>query len=80
MARYRTPTVAFRRQPAEEYLGGGASLNERARRHDLSSREPLRIRVRNYEAGEFTGDGPTKADRRADEAKIAGLKREVSAS
>ena len=76
MARYRTPTVAFRRQPAEEYLGGGASLNELARRHDLS-REPLRIRVRKYEAGEFTGDGPTKADRRAYEAKIAGLERKV---
>ena len=76
MARYRTHTVEFKRQLAEEHLGGGASLNELARRHDLS-RERLRIWVRKYEAGEFAGGGPTTADRRAYEAKIAGLERKV---
>ncbi len=76
MARYRTHTVEFKRQLAEEYLGGGASVNALARRHDLS-RKLLRIWVRKYEAGEFAGDGPAKADRRAYEAKIAGLERKV---
>ena len=75
MARYRTYTVEFKRQVAEEHLGG-VSLNELARRHDLS-REQLRTWVKKYEAGEFAGDGPTKPDRRAYEAKIAGLERKV---
>ena len=76
MARYRTDTVAFKRQVAQEHLGGGVSLNELARRHDIS-RELLRLWVRKCEAGEFAGDGPAKADRRAYEAKIAGLERKV---
>ena len=75
MARYRTYTVEFKRQVAEEHLGG-VSLNELARRHDLS-RELLRTWVKKDEAGEFAGDGPTKPDRRAYEAKIAGLERKV---
>jgi hypothetical protein len=33
--------------------------------------------VKKYEAGEFAGGGPTKADRRAYEAKIASLERKV---
>ncbi len=76
MARYRTHTVEFKRQVIGEYLSGGTSLNQLARRHDIS-RELLRIWVRKYEAGEFAGDGPTQADRRAYEAKIAGLERKV---
>ena len=77
MARYRTYTVEFKRQVVGEHLGAGTSLNQLARRHDIS-RELLRIWVRKYEAGEFTGDGPTTtADRRAYEAKIAGLERKV---
>ena len=76
MARYRTYTVEFKRQVAEEHLGEGTSLNRLARRHDVS-RELLRIWVRKYEAGEFAGDGPAKADRRAYETKIAGLERKV---
>jgi transposase len=76
MARYQTYTVEFKRQVAEEHLGAGTSLNALARRHDIS-RELLRIRVRKHEAGEFAGDGPPRADRRAYEAKIAGLERKV---
>ena len=76
MARYRTYTVAFKRQVVEEHLGGGTSLNQLARRHDIS-RELLRSWVRKYQAGEFAGDRPTRADRRAYEAKIAGLERKV---
>jgi transposase len=75
MARYRTYTVEFKRQVVEEHLGG-VSLAELARRHDIS-RELLRIWVKKYEAGEFASDGPPKSDRRAYEAKIAGLERKV---
>ncbi len=76
MARYRTYSIEFKRQVVEEHLSGGASLNQLARRHDIS-RELLRTWVKKYEAGEFAGDGPAKADRRAHEAKIAGLERKV---
>ena len=75
MVRYRTYTVEFKRRVAEEHLGG-VSLNELARRHDIS-RELLRTWVKKYEAGEFAGDGPLRPDRRAYEAKIAGLERKV---
>jgi transposase len=56
------------------------------RRHDISrellrnwvkKRELLRTWVKKYEAGEFASDGPTRPDRRAYEAKIAGLERKV---
>ncbi len=76
MARYRTCTVEFKRQVAEEHLSQGTSLNQLARRHD-NSRELLRTWVKKYGAGEFAGDGSTKADQRAYEAKIAGLERKV---
>ena len=36
MARYRTHTVEFKRQAVGEHLNGGTSLNQLARRHDLS--------------------------------------------
>ena len=76
MARCRTYTVEFKRRLAEEHLSGGAALSELARRHDIS-RELLRTWVRKHEAGEFAGGGPPKTDRRAYEAKIAGLERKV---
>ncbi len=76
MARYRIYTIEFKRRVAEEHLSGGAALSELARRHDIS-RELLRIWVRKYEAGEFAGGGRPKVDRRAYEAKIAGLERKV---
>ena len=76
MARYRTYTIEFRRQVAEEHLSQGTSLNQLARRHDVS-RELLRIWVRKHEAGELASNGPGKADRRVYEAKIAGLERKV---
>ena len=76
MARYRTYTVEVKRQVVEEHLGAGTSLNQLARRHGIS-RELLFIWVKKYEAGEFGGDGPIRPDRRAYEAKIAGLERKV---
>ena len=76
MARYRTHTIEFKRQVVEEHLNGGTSLNQLARRHDIS-RELLRLWVRTYEAGEFASNGPGKTDRRVYEATIAGLERKV---
>src|SRR4051812_50006184 len=76
MARYRTHTIEFKRQLAEEHLCQGTSLDQLARRHDIS-RELLRIWVRKYEAGELASNGPGKADRRGFEAKIAGGWRKV---
>jgi transposase len=75
MARYRTYTVEFKRQVVEEHLGG-VSLNQLARRHDIS-RELLRTWVKKYEAGDLAGGRPATPDRRAYEAKIAGLERKV---
>ena len=75
MARYRTYTVEFKRQVVEEHLGG-VSLTELARRHDIS-RELLRTWVKKYEAGDLAGGRPTTPDRRAYEARIAGLERKV---
>jgi transposase len=63
MARYRTCTVEFKRQLVEEHLGG-VSLNQLARRHDIS-RELLRTWVKKYEAGDLAGGRPTTPDRRA---------------
>ena len=76
MARYRTYTIEFKRRLVEEHLSGGGGLSELARRHAIS-RELLRIWARKYEAGEFAGDRPSKADRRASEATIASLERKV---
>ncbi len=76
MAHYRTYTIEVKRQVVEEHLGGGTSLSQLARRHDVS-RELLRTWVTKFEAGELASDGLTRADRRAYEAKIAGLEREV---
>ena len=76
MARYRTYTIEFKRRVAEEHLSGGAALSELARRHDIS-RELLRTWARKYEAGELAGGRPVTPDRRAYEAKIAGLERKV---
>src|SRR3954465_10470759 len=76
MARYRTYTVEFKRQVVEEHLGGGTSLNQLARRHDIS-RELLRTWVKKYEAGDLAGGRPATPDRRAYEAKIAGRARRV---
>ena len=75
MARYRTYTVEFKRQLVEEHLGG-VSLNQLARRHDIS-RELLRTWAKKYEAGDLAGGRPTTPDRRTYEAKIAGLERKV---
>jgi transposase len=76
MARYRTYTVEFKPRLVEEHLSGGTSLSGLARRHDVS-RELLRTWVRKHEAGELAAGRSATLDRRACEAKIAGLERKV---
>ena len=76
MARYRTYSIEFKRQVVEEYLSGGTSLNQLARRHDIA-RELPRTWVRKYETGEFVQGELPEADRRTYEAKIANLERKV---
>jgi transposase-like protein len=76
MTRNRPYTVEFKRRVVEKHLSGGVGLSELARRHGIS-RELLRIWVKKYEAGELASGGPTKSDRRAYEARIAGPERKV---
>ena len=54
MARYRTHSVAFKRQVAQEYLSG-ETLHGLAKRHDLS-RNLVRVWVQKYETGAFDDD------------------------
>ena len=51
MARHRSYSIEFKRQVAQEYLGG-ESLNGLARRHDVS-RNLIRVWIANCEAGAF---------------------------
>ncbi len=51
MARHRSYSIEFKRQVAQEYLGG-ESLNGLARRHDVS-RNLIRVWIAKYEAGAF---------------------------
>ena len=51
MARHRTYSIEFKRQVAQEFLGG-ETLNGLSRRHDVS-RNLIRIWVAKYEAGAF---------------------------
>ncbi len=54
MARHRSHSVEFKRQVAQEYLGG-ETLHGLARRHDIS-RNLVRVWVEKYEAGAFDED------------------------
>ena len=54
MAKHRTYSIEFKRQVAQEYLGG-ETLHGLARRHDVS-RNLIRIWVSKLEAGAFDED------------------------
>ena len=54
MPRHRSHSIAFKRQVAQEYIGG-ETLHGLAKRHDLS-RNLVRIWIGNYEAGIFDDD------------------------
>ena len=51
MAKHRTHSTEFKRQVAQEYLGG-ETLHGLAKRHDVC-RNLIRIWVQKYEAGDF---------------------------
>ena len=74
MARHRSPSVAFKRQVAQEYLPG-ETLHGLAKRHDLS-RNLVRVWVRKYETGALDDDAAADTIQ-AYEARIAALERLV---
>ncbi len=75
MARHRSHSVEFKRQVAQEYLGG-ETLHGLARRHDIS-RNLVRVWVEKYEAGAFDEDANAADLLQAYEARIAALERLV---
>jgi transposase len=54
MPRYRTHSIEFKRQVAQEYLGG-ETLHGLAKRHDIQ-RQLIRVWVSKYEEGAFDED------------------------
>jgi len=75
MARHRSYSVEFKRQVAQEYLGG-ETLHGLAKRHDLS-RNLIRIWVGKYEAGALDEDARAADLIQEYEARIAALERLV---
>lgn len=71
MARHRTHSVAFEHRVAQELLAG-ERLHGLAKGHDLS-RNPIRPRVENYEAGVFDEDTQAADLIQEYEARIAAL-------
>ena len=75
MARYRSHSIEFKRQVAQEYAAG-ETLHALARRHDLS-RNLVRLWVEKHEAGALDGDAQSADLLQAYEARIAALERLV---
>ncbi|WP_137181899.1 transposase [Roseomonas sp. AR75] len=75
MAKYRSHSVEFKRQVAQEYPGG-ETLHGLAKRHDIS-RNLIRVWVEKYEAGAFDEDARAMDLIQAYEARIAALERLV---
>ena len=75
MAKHRTHGIEFKRQVAQEYLGG-ETLHGLAKRHDVS-RNLIRIWVQRYEAGGFDEDAAAADMLQEYEARIAALERLV---
>jgi len=75
MAKHRSHSVAFKRQVAEEFLGG-ETLHGLAKRHDIS-RNLIRIWVEKYEAGALDEDVMAADLMQTYEARIAALERLV---
>jgi transposase len=75
MTKYRSHSVAFKRQVAEEFIGG-ESLHELSKRHDIS-RQLIRIWVAKFEAGALDEDVQAADLIEEYEAKIAALERMV---
>ena len=60
MAKHRTYSIEFKRQVAQEFLGG-ETLHGLGKRHDFS-RNLIRVWLQKYEAGDFEDDA-VAADR-----------------
>ena len=75
MPRHRSHSIAFKRQVAQEYIGG-ETLHGLAKRHDLS-RNLIRIWIGKYEAGTFDDDAMAADLVQEQEARIAALERLV---
>ena len=75
MAKHRSHSIEFKRQVAQEFLGG-ETLHGLAKRHDIS-RNLIRVWVEKYEAGAFDDDAQAADLVQAYEARIAALERLV---
>jgi transposase-like protein len=75
MSRYRTHSIEFKRQVAQEYLSG-ETLHGLAKRHDIT-RNLIRVWVRKYEEGPFDDDAQAADIVQEYEARIAALERPV---
>ena len=75
MARHRSHSIEFKRQVAQECLGG-ETLHGLAERHDIP-RNLVRVWVGTHEAGAFDEDARAADLIQAHEARIAALERLV---
>ena len=75
MARPRSHSIEFKRQVAQEFLGG-ETLHGLAKRHDIS-RNLIRVWVEKYEAGAFDEDARAADLIQTYEARVAALERLV---
>ena len=69
MARQRSHSIEFKRQVAQEFIGG-ESLYALSKRHDIS-RQLIRVWVERYEAGALDEDAQAADLLQEYEAKIA---------
>jgi transposase len=75
MAKYRTHSIEFKRQVAQEFLAG-ETLHGLAKRHDIW-RNLIRVWVQKYEAGVFDEDAAAADLLQQYEARIVALERVV---
>ena len=75
MPRHRSHSIEFKRQVAQEFIGG-ETLHGLAKRHDIA-RNLIRIWVTKYEAGAFDDDAKVAELLQEQEARIAALERLV---
>ncbi len=75
MTKHRSHSIEFKRQVAQESLGG-ETLHGLAKRHDIS-RNLIRVWVEKYEAGAFDDDAQAADLIQTYEARIGALERLV---
>jgi transposase len=75
MANYRSHSIEFKRQIAQEYLAG-ETLHGLEKRHDIS-RNLIRVWVERYQSGAFDEDATAADLLQQYEARIAALERLV---